>query len=372
MTRIQLSVADFGLCHILADRLLDWVVDRYEVRYSSHGAPYVLHSCNGYDVLKHPGVRIFVTGENVVPDFNICDYAFGFQRLDFGDRYCRLPLYRLDKVVYERLRQARPPVDVVLRAKTGFCAAVISNTRGAPARSRLVELLNACRRVDMGGSWRNNVGGPVADKLRFLSRYKFAVACENSSTPGYATEKIADAFASQAIPIYWGDPEIAQDFNPEAFVNCHAFGSLEAAVERVRQIDRDECLYRRMLAAPCFREGREPAHLQEARFRAFLANIFDQPWEQAFRRNRGYWGRKHERRQMEAFHQPQVQVLRCIQALSRHRRQALHPYAWQPAPLQAPLPFEPGVDAECTRETDVPAETPAAISCHGKGCAACT
>jgi len=300
----------------------------------------VLHSCNGLDVLNQGGVRIFITGENVTPDFNICDYALGFQRLSFGDRYCRLPLFRLyNKGAYECLWQVRPPLDAVWRAKTGFCAGVISNAKGDPVRLRIAELLSAYKRVDMGGSCGNNMGGPVADKHGFQARYKFALALENCSSPGYATEKIVDAFASQAIPIYWGDPEIAQDFNPESFINCHDFDSLEGVVERVMQIDRDDALCRRMLAAPCFRDGREPAQLQETYFRAFLANIFDQPWEQAFRRNRGYWGRKHERRLRDAWHRPVVQAIRRIQGLSRRAKLARNPYVWRPAPTPGLLPF---------------------------------
>lgn len=355
--RIRLSVVDFSTNEGLADRLLDWVVDRYDVQFVSRDAEYVLHSCYGYDVLKHPGVRIFVTGENVRPDFNLSDYAFGFDRLDFGDRYCRLPLYRLYRPVYERLCRPRPPADDVLAAKTGFCAFVASNVEGDPARRRIVELLNAYRRVDMGGRWMNNVGGPVSNKYAFQSRYKFAIAFEHTSTPGYTTEKIADAMASDAIPIYWGDPEIARDFNPGAFVNCMAYDSLEAAVERVRRIDRDDDLCRRMLSEPWFHDGREPEPLRDERFRGFLAHIFDSPLEQAFRRNRGRWGRKYERRLEEAFHRPGVQAVRYVHDAIRRLRHSGQPYAWRPAPVgitadtlcdDVPLPTPRGVAGPCS------------------------
>ena len=330
MKKLRISVVDFGLGYGLADRVLDWVVDRYDVAFVQQDAGYVLHSCNGYDVLRHPGVRIFVTGENVLPDFNLSDYAFGFARHTYGDRYQRLPLYRLYKPVYERLLRPRPPAAELLRAKSGFCAYVASSPADAPERQRLAGLLAAYKRVDLGGRWMNNVGGPVSNKYAFQARCKFAIACENWSTPGYTTEKIADAFASGAVPIYWGDPEVAQDFNPEAFINCHEFGSLEEVVTRVQEIDRDDDRYCRMLAAPCFREGREPEQLQEERFRAFLATIFDQPHERAFRRNRGRWGRKYEQRLTDAFHRPWMQVGRWFKTWRRGRQLAKHPYAWRP------------------------------------------
>ncbi|MFP6006493.1 fucosyltransferase, partial [Helicobacter pylori] len=37
--------------------------------------------------------RVFYTGENEVPNFNLFDYAIGFDELDFRDRYLRMPLY---------------------------------------------------------------------------------------------------------------------------------------------------------------------------------------------------------------------------------------------------------------------------------------
>jgi hypothetical protein len=333
MKRIRLSVVDFGRDHELASRLLDWVKDRYDIEIVERDADYVLHACMGWDVLKHSGVRIFMTGEDVRPDFNVCDYAFGFDRMTFGDRYCRLPYFRLRKAVYERMLQPRPPLEQVLRRKTGFCASVISNLKGDPARFRIVELLNGYKRVDNGGRMLNNIGGPVANKYEFQSHYKFAVAFESASTPGYATEKIADAFVSNAIPIYWGDPEISKDFNPDAFVNCHDFDSLEAVVTRVRQIDNDDELYRKMIAAPCFRDSREPDCLRDEYFRAFLANIFDQPHEQAFRRSRGSWSRKHERRLREAFFQPHRHALRSLRGLVRKLRQPpIGTFTWQPYP----------------------------------------
>ena len=326
--RLKIGVAeDCGTQFPLVDVILDWIADRYDIEIVSHDAEYVFYSCYGYDVLKHAGVRIYLTGENVLPDFNICDYALGFGYLAFGDRYYRLPLYRLYGP-YQRLLLPRRPVEEIVRGQRDFCAYVASNAEGDPARRRIFELLNAYKPVAMGGRWMNNVGGPVGDKLAFQSRYKFAVAFENSSTPGYVCEKITDAFASDAIPIYWGDPEAARDFNPEAFVDCHACGSLEAAVARVKQIDQDDALYRRMLAAPSFRNGCEPEYLRAERIRAFLFNIFDQPWEQAFRRNRGRWGMKYERRLGTAFHRPLLQVARYIQVGIRHLRRSGRAYAW--------------------------------------------
>jgi hypothetical protein len=38
-------------------------------------------------------IRIYFYTENVVPDFNLFDYAFGFHDLRFGARHLRIPYY---------------------------------------------------------------------------------------------------------------------------------------------------------------------------------------------------------------------------------------------------------------------------------------
>ncbi len=60
-------------------------------------------------------------------------------------------------------------------------------------------------RVNSGGKTFNNIGGPINDKIKIFSNHNFNIAFENSSYPGYVTEKITDAFIANTIPIYWGD-----------------------------------------------------------------------------------------------------------------------------------------------------------------------
>ena len=66
----------------------------------------------------------------------------------------------------------------------------MSNTKNSSnERGEVFDLLKAYKTVSSGGKWRNNVGEPVADKLGFQSKHKFAIAFENNSHPGYLTEK---------------------------------------------------------------------------------------------------------------------------------------------------------------------------------------
>ena len=65
----------------------------------------------------------------------------------------------------------------------------------------MFEALSWYQQVSSGGRYKNNIGGPVDDKLKFQRKHKFVIAFENTATPGYTTEKIIGAFAAGAVPI---------------------------------------------------------------------------------------------------------------------------------------------------------------------------
>jgi hypothetical protein len=60
-------------------------------------------------------------------------------------------------------------------------------------------------------------------KQAFQARCKFSIAMENTCFPGYNTEKITDPLVAGSVPIYKGDPKIAETFNPQAFINVNDF-----------------------------------------------------------------------------------------------------------------------------------------------------
>lgn len=302
----RIAIVDAGKNPEFVESILPFISDYYDLEITKdRDADYVFHTCMGNEVLKYSGIRIFVSGEYVTPNFNTCDYALAFDPIEFGDRYCRLPLIKLYRSAYASLCAPRPPANEVLAQKTGFCAYVMSNTKNsASQREALFDALNDYQPIASGGKWRNNVGGPVPDKIAFQAKYKFALAIENYSAPGYLTEKFAQAAQSNCIPIYWGDPTIVQQINPKAFINCHDFESPEALVQHVREIDSNDVAYRAKLAEPWFINGAEPEEWKNATFTNFLRQILDQPLQQAYRRNRSRWGIKYRLNLYRMSHKP--------------------------------------------------------------------
>lgn len=323
--KIRIAYTDISLGS--AERILSFVKDEYDFELTqSRDADFVIHSCGGMDVLRYPGVRIFSTGENVAPNFTISDYAIGFEKLQFGDRYLWMPWFKVHGH-RDPFSNPRPDPAEALAEKTDFCAYVMSNTTDSDdQRIRIFELLSEYKQVSSGGRWRNNVGGPVPDKYAFQATHKFAIAFENCSHPGYLTEKFADAAVSNTVPIYWGDPGIGELFNPKAFINCHEYDSLEEVVERVKEIDQNDALYKEMLAEPWFPGGVVPESIRDETIAAYLRHIFEQPPEKAYRRNRGRWGRKWEKTLYDMSHRPHVQMFKNFRKQWRRAYHKLMPY----------------------------------------------
>lgn len=315
----RIAIVDCGQPAHVADGILKLLSDDYDFEITTdYDADYVIHSCMGYQVLKYSGIRIFVCGECVSPNFNISDYALTYDQIDFNDRYHWFPLIKLYGAAYASLASPRMAADTVAAQNRFFCAYVMSNTsNSAPERTEIFDKLSAYKQVHSGGRWRNNVGGPVKDKLAFQSKHKFVIAFENQLSPGYLTEKFSEAAQAGAIPIYWGDSNIGNYLNTKAFINCHDFPSLDAVIERVIEIDQDPAQYKAMLAQPWFKDGIEPEALQSATIRKFLRNILDQDHEKAYRRNRGRWGIKYEKSLSRMYYHPIQQLYQNLRAKLR-------------------------------------------------------
>ena len=282
---IKINFIDYGKRF---DPKQDIFFNLLETKYKvdiSDDPDYIFYTLSGNEHHKYDGIRIFWTGENVVPNFNVCDYAFGFNWMTLGDRYKRYPLWATYKTALQgAMARGKEISDNVLLAR-GFCALVISNAKQTDGvREKLYHKLALYKKIASGGRWKNNVGGPVKDKVAFQKDYKFVLACENMYSPGYTTEKILEGFASNAIPIYYGDPDVVLDFNPKAFINSHDFKTMDDLVKYVKEVDEDDALYLKMIREPIFKNGKLPEEYTDQAVLSFLSNIFDQPKEKARRK----------------------------------------------------------------------------------------
>ena len=246
---------------------------------------FLIHSCMGrrkHDHLKHDCVRIFYTGENEPPDWHSTDWAFSFEHTDHP-RHFRMPHWPL---YFEPARLVKPPdydPAAVLARKTKFCAFLASNPL-CPVRNEFFRRLSRYKPVDSGGKVLNTLGYRVTDKHAFLADYKFTLAFENESHPGYTTEKVAEPMLVDSIPVYWGDPLVGRDFDTRSFLAANDSGSLDDLVDRVVAVDRDPDLHRQILARPWFHGNRVPRCADREALLEQFARIFSTPVDRVSRR----------------------------------------------------------------------------------------
>lgn len=287
MRKIRIAFTDFWEGFDETNNyFLDILREKYEVEITNDKSrvDFVIYSSFGYEHLQYNCVRIYYTGENMVPDFNICDYAIGFEHMEYGDRYIRIPLYVVNyREDYKHMLEIRGRI----QPREKFCSFVASNSAEADRmRKDLFDKLSAYVQVDAGGRYLNNIGEPngVEDKQAFQEQYRFSMAVENSSSPGYCTEKIIQAFAAGTIPIYWGDPKVGEYFNEKAFVNCHNYRTIDEIVETVKEINENEIKYKEMLQQPVLEENEKTLQQYDDIFREWIYHIVDMPLETAYRR----------------------------------------------------------------------------------------
>lgn len=256
------------------DRIFTFLKKNFLVELTYENPDFIIYSSWGSEHLNYDCPKIFYTGENHRPNFFLCDYALGFDFLDRLD-YLRVPLYSI-LWYYDFSTLLFPRHQEVINAnpKSKFCCFISSNS-GANERNKIFLKLSNYSLVDSGGKVMNNVGGPVPDKIDFMKPYRFCIAYENSSYPGYVTEKIMDCFVAGCIPIYWGSNCIELDFNPSRILNRLDFQSDEAFIEKIKFLNEDEEAYKEFIQQPILNQNQLGIYFDQERLRLFFEKIFN-------------------------------------------------------------------------------------------------
>lgn len=277
--------------------------EKYNIVFDEKSPDFVFCSHFGNGYLKYTCPRILFLGEAKSADFNIYDYAIAFDDIKFADRYLRYPLCITYENQIAKALVKHQLSDEDYLSKTRFCNQVVSNSSGDKIRDELFDALSKYKQVDSGGRYRNNLpdGKPVDSKEDFQKQYRYSFAIENSSFPGYVTEKIIDAFAAGTVPIYWGDKDIAKTFNPESFIDLSNCRTVDEMVDKIKAADNDED-YLKMMKAPAVRDCDGMFNMLKPEYLSdFLYHIFDQDSKEALRRNSAFtmWGKAYEHHMLQ-------------------------------------------------------------------------
>ena len=252
MRTIKIGFADYF--NPVDEFFMDILSQRYEVVRDDENPNY-LFFCDEtfgqknltYDEKKVK--KIFYTGENRRPWNYRAHHAITFDHMD-GPQFYRLPLYVLEEWILTK-KQNMPSIEEPLDVpeKTDFCAFVASNG-GCQIRNDIFHKLSQYKKVNSGGALFNNIGGALPrgpeahlEKIKFFGKHKFSLCYENSSFPGYVTEKLYYGLYARTVPIYWGSPCVEMDFGLNSFVSRHDFRSDDEMIEYIKFLDNDNEAY---------------------------------------------------------------------------------------------------------------------------------
>lgn len=269
--RIKIHFTDFWKTFKNDDNFFyNLLKQHYQIELSPKDPDFLFYSVFGTKFEEYNCKRIMFSGENVKPDLSKCDYAFCFALPEGERRIYRLPQY----YQYGNMAKLAEKIDPekVYSEKTKFCNFIYSNP-GCKQRNNFFKKLSKYKKVDSAGRFLNNIGSYLPEghlaKREFLKPYKFTIAFENEQCNLYTSEKIFEAMYVNSIAVYWGNPLVHLDFNPDSFINWYDYGSDELLIEKIIELDNNKDKYLQMINQPFFHQNQVNEFVDDA-------NILDQ------------------------------------------------------------------------------------------------
>ena len=230
-------------------------------------------------------IYILFGDEALEADLNIYDYALTFNGdLRDRDRICRIPPALFFNFHDENNFTHQDALNKIKNNNLKFCNFIYSNPNAHELRDKLFYKLSEYKRVDSLGPHLNNVntkgsrnqGNWQQISIELKSNYKFSIAAENACFNGYTSEKLMTSLKAHTVPIYFGNPNIAKDFNPEAFINVNDYENLDALLAKIKEIDEDNELWAKIVSTPWRTEEHIKYYEQQVlNYKNFIKNIFD-------------------------------------------------------------------------------------------------
>jgi len=252
----------------LEDFITPILVEHYKVILDNKNPDVVFHSIFGgmKETPKYKCKKILILAENHRPEQFGSDYSISFD--PNSEKNFRLPLWQMYWLLNPKLKDRLFNRKQVANFKE-FASFTVSNGSNA-MRNNHYDQLNSYKKVMAYGAIRRNSfalqkhsNGKywryAKDEFFLDNSHKFMMAYENSSYPGYCTEKLMDAFLVGSLPIYWGCSMIHKDWNENAFINVNKLGS--NWLERIKDIDKSDKLFEEIYNEPVFTDSQKQKHL---------------------------------------------------------------------------------------------------------------
>jgi hypothetical protein len=209
---------------------------------------------------KKARVNIFYTGENERPPFGDWDAYLSFDLHSYQGKNAYLPLWwitctdiagpntapYLNEPVSVTTLLSRRGVDFQKRRK--FCVAFIG--KAYPFRMQALNQISEIENVEVYGAIARK---DTRSKFNASKDFRFVFAFENDLFPGYVTEKVLEAWATGAIPLYWGSDPLGY-INSEAIINLNDFDSFQHFINRVAEVNQNRDLWEQIASQPILKK----------------------------------------------------------------------------------------------------------------------
>lgn len=257
-------------------------------------------------------IKIFISGEanpNYQSHLNKGDnyYVLGYEHINH-QRYLRFPTYVLDAFVLNNeggmfddsfsWLTDKSKLGVSIKDKTHFCSVVQSSEN--KDRGKMFDLISSKFYIKSSGPWRptierneelnrhkyHNYNNPdymgkidgltYRDKINFFKNCFFNLSFQYTNTKFLTQEKIIHAFASNSIPIFFGNSEILNEgFNQESFINVHDYRTFEDCFDYICDVYENKKLLNSYFSSPFFIDNKLPNYFYTDYILNFLEPVLD-------------------------------------------------------------------------------------------------
>ena len=266
MEKIKIWFTDFWPEWNYEDFITPILKKHFEVVLDKDNPDVLFHSIFNRmeDTPKYKCKKILYLGENYRASQYTSDYTISFD--PHTEKNFRLPLWQvymllkpeLKDRLYNRLNYAEEQFE-------RWCAFTVSNPNNfmrigayqylsqhkhVHSYGRILQNDPTLIRLSEGRYWRE-----AKDEFFLQHPHKFMIAYENTPFRYYCTEKLMDAFLVGAMPIYWGDTRVREDWNTEAFLDV-----TKQELDIVKKVDSDWSLFKSIYEKPVFTEEQKYKH----------------------------------------------------------------------------------------------------------------
>ncbi|XRB07700.1 methyltransferase [Pycnococcus provasolii] len=233
-------------------------------RSEHHDVGFVSGRCSYANRFR--GLMVYIDGENNKLQVNVRDmsrllylgpssrhtriiYAATVLLYDWMNITRLMNRYQTDKVVYNLAYANGHCVNGRERVFDAFVRAF--RRESIPH----IHALGQCHGRSEGVYIRERFTKKKQTNIKTFGDYKFVLCMENESSPYYMTEKILNAYAAGAVPIYWGDRSLASTLFTEGSYVYVDPSNPQPAVNEVMRLLHDPDAYRAAVTKPVFKSA---------------------------------------------------------------------------------------------------------------------